>query len=183
MQACTAAVALLKGCPQPFRAILSGVEGSSDARRRPGTIRGSIRASEEGSRQSIEERGPLRKKKRMETLEDETSAAIDDMKRQRAAGRPFFCCDNSTRMHLRTHPRWRRPALNQIGRSMGPWTRDGRSLLHSSYSRQERNYPSFAPTTILRCTLDHLRDAAPLCPGLTVTRRLRGSAHPRSQSS
>ena len=42
----------------------------------------------------------------METIDDETSdAAIDYMKRQHAAGGPFFCWFNSTRMHLRTHVR------------------------------------------------------------------------------
>jgi len=54
-------------------------------------------------RQTIEDTGPLTKK-RMETIDDETSAAaIDFMKRQRAAGKPFFCWFNSTRMHFRTH--------------------------------------------------------------------------------
>ena len=42
----------------------------------------------------------------METIDDETSAAaIDYMKRQQAAGKPFFCWFNATRMHLRTHVR------------------------------------------------------------------------------
>ncbi len=42
----------------------------------------------------------------METIDDETSAAaIDFMKRQQAAGKPFFCWFNGTRMHLRTHVR------------------------------------------------------------------------------
>ena len=42
----------------------------------------------------------------METIDDETSAAaIDFMKRQKAAGKPFFCWFNATRMHLRTHVR------------------------------------------------------------------------------
>jgi len=42
----------------------------------------------------------------METIDDETSAAaIDYMKRQKTAGKPFFCWFNSTRMHLRTHVR------------------------------------------------------------------------------
>ncbi|MBO9571925.1 MAG: arylsulfatase [Chitinophagaceae bacterium] len=54
-------------------------------------------------KQKIEDTGPLTKK-RMETVDDETSAAaIDYMKRQHAAGKPFFCWFNSTRMHLRTH--------------------------------------------------------------------------------
>jgi len=56
-------------------------------------------------KQTIEDTGPLTKK-RMETIDDETSAAaIDFIKRQNAAGKPFFCWFNSTRMHLRTHVR------------------------------------------------------------------------------
>lgn len=56
-------------------------------------------------KQTIEDSGPLTKK-RMETIDDETSAAaIDYIKRQHAAGKPFFCWFNSTRMHLRTHVR------------------------------------------------------------------------------
>lgn len=56
-------------------------------------------------RQTIEDTGPLNRK-RMETIDDETSAAaIDFMERQHAAGQPFFVWYNSTRMHLRTHVR------------------------------------------------------------------------------
>src|SRR6201996_6446801 len=56
-------------------------------------------------RQTIEDTGALTKK-RMETIDDETSAAaIDFMKRQQAAGKPFFVWFNATRMHLRTHVR------------------------------------------------------------------------------
>jgi arylsulfatase A-like enzyme len=56
-------------------------------------------------KQTIEDTGPLTRK-RMETIDDETSAAaIDYMKRQQAAGKPFFVWFNSTRMHLRTHVR------------------------------------------------------------------------------
>ncbi|RZU02665.1 arylsulfatase [Rivibacter subsaxonicus] len=55
--------------------------------------------------QTIQDTGPLTKK-RMETVDDETSAAaIDFMKRQNAAGKPFFTWMNATRMHLRTHVR------------------------------------------------------------------------------
>ncbi len=54
-------------------------------------------------KQLIEDTGPLTKK-RMETIDDETSdAAVNYIKRQAAAGKPFFCWYNSTRMHLRTH--------------------------------------------------------------------------------
>jgi len=56
-------------------------------------------------KQTIEDTGALTRK-RMETIDDETSdAAIDFIKRQVAAGKPFFCWYNSTRMHLRTHVR------------------------------------------------------------------------------
>ncbi|MEJ0076947.1 MAG: arylsulfatase [Alphaproteobacteria bacterium] len=56
-------------------------------------------------KQTIEDTGALTKK-RMETIDDETSAAaIDFMKRQQSAGKPFFCWFNGTRMHLRTHVR------------------------------------------------------------------------------
>ena len=56
-------------------------------------------------KQTIEDTGALTKK-RMETIDDETSAAaIDFMKREHAAGKPFFTWYNATRMHLRTHVR------------------------------------------------------------------------------
>ena len=56
-------------------------------------------------KQIIEDTGALTRK-RMETIDDETSAAaIDFMKRQQASGKPFFVWYNSTRMHLRTHVR------------------------------------------------------------------------------
>jgi arylsulfatase len=65
--------------------------------------------------QTIEDTGPLNKK-RMETIDDETSAAaIDFMKRQVQSGTPFFCWYNSTRMHFRTHVRAEhrdKPGLN-----------------------------------------------------------------------
>jgi arylsulfatase A-like enzyme len=56
-------------------------------------------------RQTIEDSGPLTKK-RMETIDDETSAAaMDFMERQVKAGKPFFVWMNATRMHFRTHVR------------------------------------------------------------------------------
>jgi arylsulfatase len=56
-------------------------------------------------KQTIEDTGPLTKK-RMETIDDETtSAAIDFMQRQVAANKPFFVWMNTTRMHLYTHVR------------------------------------------------------------------------------
>lgn len=66
-------------------------------------------------KQTIEDTGALTKK-RMETIDDETSAAaIDFIRRQAQAGTPFFCWYNSTRMHLRTHVRAEhrdKPGLN-----------------------------------------------------------------------
>jgi arylsulfatase len=51
----------------------------------------------------IEDTGPLTKK-RMETVDDETSdAAIDFIKKQHEAGKPWFVWWNGTRMHFRTH--------------------------------------------------------------------------------
>ncbi len=56
-------------------------------------------------KQKIEDTGALTKK-RMETIDDETvNAAIDFIKRQAAAGKPFFLWYNATRMHLYTHVR------------------------------------------------------------------------------
>jgi arylsulfatase A-like enzyme len=56
-------------------------------------------------KQTIEDTGPLTKK-RMETIDDETSAAaIDFIQRQRQAGKPFFCWFDATRMHFITHVR------------------------------------------------------------------------------
>ncbi len=55
--------------------------------------------------QTIEDTGPLTKK-RMETIDDETVAAAKDfITRHNAAGTPFFCWWNGTRMHFRTHVR------------------------------------------------------------------------------
>jgi arylsulfatase len=51
----------------------------------------------------IEDTGPLTKK-RMETIDDETvAAAIEFIKKQNEAGKPFFVWWNGTRMHFRTH--------------------------------------------------------------------------------
>jgi arylsulfatase A-like enzyme len=53
--------------------------------------------------QTIQELGPLTKK-RMETIDDETvEAAKDFIRRQVKEGKPFFTWWNGTRMHFRTH--------------------------------------------------------------------------------
>jgi arylsulfatase A-like enzyme len=56
-------------------------------------------------KQKIEDTGPL-DRKRMETIDDETTAAaIDFIQRQVRGGKPFFVWMNTTRMHLYTHVR------------------------------------------------------------------------------
>lgn len=62
--------------------------------------RGIIKSSADGS---IQDTGPLTKK-RMETVDDETSAAaIEFIKQQTASGKPWFVWWSGTRMHFRTH--------------------------------------------------------------------------------
>jgi arylsulfatase A-like enzyme len=69
--------------------------------------------------QKIEDTGPLTKK-RMETCDDEfVGAAKDWIKRQHAAGKPFFCWVNTTHMHLRTHTK--PSSLGQAGRWQSPY--------------------------------------------------------------
>ena len=61
-----------------------------------------LKASADGK---IEDTGPLNRK-RMETIDDETTAAaIDFMQRQAKANKPFFVWMNTTRMHVFTHVR------------------------------------------------------------------------------
>jgi arylsulfatase A-like enzyme len=70
-------------------------------------------------KQRIEDTGPLTKK-RMETCDDEfVGAAKDWIRRQHAAGTPFFCCVNTTHMHLFTHTK--RSSLGQAGRWQSPY--------------------------------------------------------------
>ena len=66
--------------------------------------RGVLKCKSDGKGgQSIENLGPLTKK-RMETIDDESLAAAKDfITRQSKAGKPFFCWWNGTRMHFRTH--------------------------------------------------------------------------------
>jgi arylsulfatase len=62
--------------------------------------RGVIKSFADGA---VEDTGPLTKK-RMETVDDETTAAaLDFIERQVAADKPFFVWWSGTRMHFRTH--------------------------------------------------------------------------------
>ena len=64
--------------------------------------RGVIKSAADGK---VEDTGPLNRK-RMETIDDETTgAAIDFVTRQARANRPFFTWMNFTRMHIFTHVR------------------------------------------------------------------------------
>jgi arylsulfatase len=54
-------------------------------------------------KQTVKDTGPLTKK-RMETCDDDFAArSVDFIKRQNAAGKPFFVWVNFTHMHFRTH--------------------------------------------------------------------------------
>jgi arylsulfatase A-like enzyme len=56
-------------------------------------------------KQTIEDTGPLTKK-RMETIDDEIlEKGIDFIERKNAGGAPWFMWFNTTHMHLRTHPK------------------------------------------------------------------------------
>ncbi len=71
-------------------------------------------ANDDGT-QRIEDTGPLTRE-RMETCDEEfRDAAIDFIRRQHTAGRPFFVWFNATHMHFRTHTK-----PESIGRA-GRW--------------------------------------------------------------
>jgi arylsulfatase A-like enzyme len=69
--------------------------------------------------QSIEDTGPLTKK-RMETIDDEiVDGAIDFIQRKHAEETPFLLWLNTTHMHFRTHPK--RESVGQAGRWQSPY--------------------------------------------------------------
>jgi len=70
-------------------------------------------------KQTIEDTGPLTKK-RMETCDDDFVAAAQDfIKRAHQAGTPFFVWLNTTHMHLFTHTK--KKSLGQAGRWQSPY--------------------------------------------------------------
>ena len=65
-------------------------------------------------RQTCTDTGPLTKK-RMETIDDDVvNRAVDFIKRQQQAGKPFFVWINTTHMHFRTHTK--PESLGQAGK-------------------------------------------------------------------
>jgi arylsulfatase len=70
-------------------------------------------------KQTIEDTGPLTRK-RMETIDDEIlDAALDFIDRKHADGAPWFVWFNTTHMHLRTHPK--PDSVGQAGRWQSPY--------------------------------------------------------------
>lgn len=70
-------------------------------------------------KQRIEDTGPLTKK-RMETIDDETTdACVDFITRAHGTGTPFFVWMNMTHMHFRTHTK--PESLGQAGRWQSPY--------------------------------------------------------------
>ncbi|WP_170367150.1 arylsulfatase [Ruegeria arenilitoris] len=83
--------------------------------------RGVIKSKADGT---IEDTGPLTKK-RMETVDEETvAAAIDFIKRAHEQGQPFYVWWNGTRMHFRTHVKdeMRQQANDLTGRVMDEYS-------------------------------------------------------------
>jgi len=80
-------------------------------------------------KQTIEDTGPLTKK-RMETIDDEIAAKAEDfIKRQVKAGEPFFTWVNFTHMHFRTHTK--PESLGQAG--------DMQSFYHDTMVDHDKN--------------------------------------------
>ena len=106
-------------------------------------------------KQKIEDTGPLTKK-RMETIDDETSdAAVDYIKRQSKAGKPFFCWYNSTRMHLRTHVAAdRRSPPGLTARTSTPTAWSSTTVTSASCSRRIDDL-GIADNTIVLYTTDN----------------------------
>jgi arylsulfatase len=72
-----------------------------------------------GGKHTIQDTGPLTRK-RMETIDDEiTDGAIDFIQRKHNQRKPFFIWINTTHMHFRTHPK--RRSLGQAGRWQSPY--------------------------------------------------------------
>jgi arylsulfatase len=89
--------------------------------------RGVLKAQADGrGGQTIQNTGPLTRK-RMETIDEETLAAAKDfIQRQAKGGKPFFVWWNATRMHFRTHVKPSNQGISgQDGYSDGMVEHDG----------------------------------------------------------
>ncbi len=117
-------------------------------------------------KQVIENTGPLTKK-RMETVDEEfLASALDFMDRKTAAGEPWFCYMNTTRMHIFTHLKPESDGKTGLGVYPG---RDGRARrLCRPVARQARG-------TRRRRQHDrglhHRQRRRSACPGRTAARR------------
>lgn len=82
--------------------------------------RGVLRCTANGDgTQSVEDTGPLTKK-RMETIDDEiVDGAIDFIQRKHTEETPFFLWVNTTHMHFRTHPK--SESIGQAGQWQSPY--------------------------------------------------------------
>ena len=82
--------------------------------------RGVLRCTANGDgTQSVEDTGPLTKK-RMETIDDEiVDGAIDFIQRKHTEETPFFLWVNTTHMHFRTHPK--PESVGQAGQWQSPY--------------------------------------------------------------
>jgi arylsulfatase A-like enzyme len=80
-------------------------------------------------RQTCTDTGPLTRK-RMETIDDDiVNRAVDFIKRQQQAGKPFFVWINTTHMHLYTHAK-----PESLGQA-GPW----QSFYHDAMVDHDKN--------------------------------------------
>lgn len=103
-------------------------------------------------KQRIEDTGPLTRK-RMETIDDETTGAcLEFIKTQHEADTPFFVWMNMTHMHFRTHTK--PESLGQAGRWQSPY--------HDTMVDHDRNVGQ------LLDTLDELGIAEKLKAGHTI---------------
>jgi arylsulfatase A-like enzyme len=97
--------------------------------------RGVLHCKSDGnSGQTIEDTGPLTKK-RMETIDDEvTERALKFIDETHTAGKPFFLWYNTTAMHFRTHP-----AAKHKGKSNGQGDYNDVMVAHDEHIGQMLN--------------------------------------------
>jgi arylsulfatase len=119
-----------------------GPRGVLKCKATDGTIRLSIRAS---ARSEADHRGyrPAYEEAHGDDRRRTSNAAIDFIKRQTRANKPFFCWWNGTRMHLYTHVR---PNTKAAAGSANIWTACS-STTATSAACSKRSTISASPTT------------------------------------